>query len=24
MRAYGPKPSMLDGSYKVPPITRVN
>jgi len=24
LRAYGPKPAMLDGSYKVPPITRVN
>ena len=24
LRTYGPKPAMLDGSYKVPPITRVN
>lgn len=24
LRTYGPKPAMLDGSWKVPPITRVN
>ncbi len=24
LRTYGPKPAMLDGSYKVPPITRAN
>ena len=24
LRAYGPKPEMLNGTYKIPPMTRVN
>jgi hypothetical protein len=24
LRTYGPKPEMLDGSFKIPPMTRTN